>query len=294
MFGIKTLFKKRTAEQPERRIEFFKKKFKKAQQKRVRVQERKQRLKAYVERAGFEISIKRLNRVFFNIAIGVNLVVSAFLIYYFSVAYGITWGTIVASMVVLWFCIFVLLIIAMWVVFYLAVDLKIFKRKVDIEEVSKRFENNLRTAVILGPHMVEFELGNLYYEYESMVDIIRDHLNRQGVQIIENSPNRAGHNVAKIYELIDPAQVAVGILADDEVSDYESINSVISYLIGYAMAKGNKILVFQRLPCKKSMLDLYGLTRFVKGADDLNLVFSKLMPNLITDKIPRSYLGPLD
>ena len=55
MFGIKTLFKKRTAEQPERRIEFFKKKFKKAQQKRVRVQERKQRLKAYVERAGFEI-----------------------------------------------------------------------------------------------------------------------------------------------------------------------------------------------------------------------------------------------
>ena len=168
------------------------------------------------------------------------------------------------------------------------------ERKVDIEEVSKRFENNLRTAVILGPHMVEFELGNLYYEYESMVDIIRDHLNRQGVQIIENSPNRAGHNVAKIYELIDPAQVAVGILADDEVSDYESINSVISYLIGYAMAKGNKILVFQRLPCKKSMLDLYGLTRFVKGADDLNLVFSKLMPNLITDKIPRSYLGPLD
>jgi len=139
MFGIKTLFKKRTAEQPERRIEFFKKKFKKAQQKRVRVQERKQRLKAYVERAGFEISIKRLNRVFFNIAIGVNLVVSAFLIYYFSVAYGITWGTIVASMVVLWFCIFVLLIIAMWVVFYLAVDLKIFKRKVDIEEVLPDF-----------------------------------------------------------------------------------------------------------------------------------------------------------
>ena len=39
----------------------------------------------------------------------------------------------------LWVFIFVLLIIALWLVFYLAVDLKIFKRKGDIEEVLPDF-----------------------------------------------------------------------------------------------------------------------------------------------------------
>ena len=125
--------------QPERRIEFFKKKFKKAQQKKITAQERKQRIKAYLERAGLEINQQKLFKIFFNIAVVMNLVISAWLIYYFSVSYGITWGTVFATMVVLWTFIFVLLIFAMWVMFYLAVDLKIFKRRVDIEEVLPDF-----------------------------------------------------------------------------------------------------------------------------------------------------------
>ena len=53
--------------------------------------------------------------------------------------YGISWGAIFASMVVLWVFVFLFLIFAMWIMFYLAVDLKIFKRKVDIEEVLPDF-----------------------------------------------------------------------------------------------------------------------------------------------------------
>lgn len=139
MFNVKNLFKKRTEEKPERRIDFFKKKFKKTKDKELIAQERKQRLKAYFERAGVEVNTQKLFKVFFNIAVVINLAVSGWLIYYFSTNYGISWGTIAASMLVLWILIFVLLIFAMWIMFYLAVDLKIFKRKVDIEEVLPDF-----------------------------------------------------------------------------------------------------------------------------------------------------------
>ena len=140
MFSIKNLFKKKTGiAQPERRIDFLKKKYKKAQQKKITAQERKQKIKYYIERAGLEISPQKLSKTFFNIAILINLAISSYLIYYFSVTYGITWGTVVASMIVLWVFIFVILIFALWIMFYLAVDLKIFRRKVDIEEVLPDF-----------------------------------------------------------------------------------------------------------------------------------------------------------
>ena len=139
MFSIKNIFRKKTDVKPERRIEFFKKKFKKAQQKKLMAQERRQRIRDYLERAGLEINVQKLSKTFFNIAVFINLAISAYLIYYFSVTYGITWGTVAASMIVLWVFIFVLLVFALWVMFYLAVDLKIFRRKVDVEEVLPDF-----------------------------------------------------------------------------------------------------------------------------------------------------------
>ena len=140
MFNIKNLFKKKTdAAQPEKRIEFFKREFKKEQKKKLMAQERRQRIKDYLDRAGLEINTQKLSKTFFNIAVLINLAVSAYLIYYFSVSYGISYSTIFASMIVLWVFIFVILIFALWVMFYFAVDLKIFKRKVDVEEVLPDF-----------------------------------------------------------------------------------------------------------------------------------------------------------
>ncbi|MAG91141.1 hypothetical protein CMO83_00525 [Candidatus Woesearchaeota archaeon] len=139
MFKLKNIFKKKSEPQPERKIDFYKKKYKKAQQKKLKAKERKQRLRDYIGRAGFEVSTKKLHKIFFNIAIVINLLISSFLIYHFSVTFGITWGTVVASMIVLWIFVFILLIIALWVIFYVAVDLKIFRRKVDIEEVLPDF-----------------------------------------------------------------------------------------------------------------------------------------------------------
>ncbi len=140
MLNIKNLFKKKTdAAQPMKKIEFFKKKFIKSQKKQIRAQARRQRVKIYFERAGLDLNPKKLFKIFFNIAIVINLAISAYLIYFFSTNYGITWGTVVASMVVLWVFIFVLLVFALWIMFYLAVDLKIFRRKLDVEDVLPDF-----------------------------------------------------------------------------------------------------------------------------------------------------------
>ncbi len=142
MFKIKSIFKKKTdAAKPDNSIEFLKKKFKQAQQKKLIAQERRQRIKDYIERAGLEVSIQKLSKTFFNIAVLINLTISAYLIYYFSVNIfsDLTWFTIAAAMIVLWVFVFVLLVFALWIIFYLAVDLKIFKRKVDIEDVLPDF-----------------------------------------------------------------------------------------------------------------------------------------------------------
>ncbi|MBI3027535.1 type II secretion system F family protein [Candidatus Woesearchaeota archaeon] len=140
MFKIKSIFKKETEElHPQRNIELLKKRFIKKQQKKLVSQERRQRIRDYIERAGFDVNHQKLSKTFFNIAIVINLAISAWLIYYFSVNYGISWGTIVSSMIVLWVFIFVLLLFSMWILFYIAVDLKTFRRKVDIEEVLPDF-----------------------------------------------------------------------------------------------------------------------------------------------------------
>lgn len=140
MFNIKNPLKKKADAVPtERRIDFYKNQVKNAQQKKLMALQRKQRIKDYLERAGLEVSAQKLLKTFFNIAVFINLGISAYLIYHFSVTYGISWATVISSMIILWILIFVLLIFSLWAMFYLAVDLKIYKRKVDIEDVLPDF-----------------------------------------------------------------------------------------------------------------------------------------------------------
>src|SRR3989338_1291342 len=140
MLSIKSLFrKKRNEAKPEGKIDLLKQKYKKLQEKKQKAQLRKERIREYIGRAGFEINFDRLKKILFNTAILINLLISAFLIYYFSVTYGISWSTVVASMIALWVLVFVFIIIALWVIFYVAVDLRIFKRQVAIEEVLPDF-----------------------------------------------------------------------------------------------------------------------------------------------------------
>jgi len=140
MLSIKNIFKRKgTSAKPEKRIEFFKNKLKNYEEKRLKVQRRKQRIKEYLERAGLNINAQKISKIIFNLAILVNLLISAYLIYYFSANYGITWGTVALSMILIWVFAFVILIFLLWIMFYFIVDLRIFKRKADIEDVLPDF-----------------------------------------------------------------------------------------------------------------------------------------------------------
>lgn len=134
-----SLFRKKHDAPAEGHIEHFKKELRKQEKKRATALERKHRLLSYVERAGLTISPKLLSKIFFNAAIAINLVISAFLIYHFSTNFGITWGTILLSIAAVWILLFVILLFVLWVLFYVVVDLKIFKRKIDIEDVLPDF-----------------------------------------------------------------------------------------------------------------------------------------------------------
>ena len=136
---IKNVFTKKRLPYQQSRIEFYKRKYKKEQQRKLNAQARRQRLKDYIGRAGIDISPQKLFKIFFNTAVLINLLISSYLIYYFSENYGITWSTVFVSLLVLWVFIFVFLIFAIWIMFYLFVDLRIFKRKLDIEDVLPDF-----------------------------------------------------------------------------------------------------------------------------------------------------------
>jgi pilus assembly protein TadC len=134
-FNILGFFGKKKIEKKERSIEYFKKQIKLKGKKKTVVQERRHKLRFYLEKAGLSIDPKSLSKKLFNLCVFINLVASAFLIYHFSVTWGITWSTILVSIATLWALVFIVLLFILWVLFYIVIDLKIFKRKVDIEDV---------------------------------------------------------------------------------------------------------------------------------------------------------------
>jgi len=130
--------KKKKAEEV-KSLEYYKKSVKKKVKKRALAIERRHKLSFYLERAGLSIRPESLSKNIFNVSVFINLIISAFLIFHFSTTYGITWTTILLSIIALWILVFVILVFILWVFFYVLVDLKIFKRKLDIEDVLPDF-----------------------------------------------------------------------------------------------------------------------------------------------------------
>ena len=116
-------------------FEYLKGKEKNQQEKKALIQERKQKLRFYLEKSGLDIDPSKLSKKIFNINIFINLTISAALIYHFFTTSGITWTTIFVSLASLWVFVFFILLYVLWALFYLAVDLKIYKRRLDLEDV---------------------------------------------------------------------------------------------------------------------------------------------------------------
>ena len=140
MINLKNIFKRKTnTDHPEKRIESLKKKFGNKYKKKIISQYRRQRIKYYLERAGIDVNSQKLSEIFFHISVITTLAISLYLLYYFSITHGISWTTISVSLFVLWVFVFMLLLFAFWIIFYIVVDLRIYKRKIELEEVLPDF-----------------------------------------------------------------------------------------------------------------------------------------------------------
>jgi Flp pilus assembly protein TadB len=97
-------------------------------------------LKPYMERAGFHgIEVAKLNKYFFNAGIAVNLILSAYLLYYFSTNFGYDIPRVLFVIVLVWTFLFIFLLFIIWLLFHFVLDLRIFQRKIMIEEVLPDF-----------------------------------------------------------------------------------------------------------------------------------------------------------
>ncbi len=115
------------------------KKAEKKPEKRQLIQIRKRRLRYYLDRAGIDTDPHLITKKIFNLCVLITLIISAFLIYHFYSTLGFTLGNVVLIMLALWVPIFLILLALFWIIFYFILDLKIFKRKSDIEEVLPDF-----------------------------------------------------------------------------------------------------------------------------------------------------------
>lgn len=139
MFDLRKLTKTNKEQKKETRFNYLKKRLEKKKLKRVSLQERKRNLRFYLERAGIGISPKIVSKRLFDLCVFINLAISSYLIYYFSVNFGFTWTKIATAMLGLWVFVFIMLLFSIWVLFYIALDLRVFKRKINIEDVLPDF-----------------------------------------------------------------------------------------------------------------------------------------------------------
>ncbi len=114
-------------------------KLQKKKKKMMMMEHHRARLKYYMEKAGFAVESHKLSKIIFDLCIVINLLVSFYLIYRFStdLKYGFLYVTFVMFLV--WVVVFITLLLSLWLLFYIIIDLRIFKRKVGIEEVLADF-----------------------------------------------------------------------------------------------------------------------------------------------------------
>jgi hypothetical protein len=140
-----------------------------------------------------------------------------------------------------------------------------------------------RTSVLFGPDELDLQLQGVDKKYQCMIDILETHLRAYGFKAACEVSRRGSHKQVSFLRLVDSASAVCGLLVADTVNKHEEINSIVSLLLGYALAKGKKILVFQHTPCSKPMINLRGVVESVNGPKHL----AKICPTMIDKYLAR-------
>ena len=134
-----------------------------------------------------------------------------------------------------------------------------------------------RISAVFGPNDISLQSHGLDEGYHRMVDILMAHLRACSFKMARDVVAGGSHKMANLRSLIDSASAVCGLWVADTVEEHEEINSIVALLLGYALAKGKRILVFQHTPCCKSMIDLCGVVQPIQGPGHL----AKICPAMI-------------
>ena len=149
MMGFKLIKKKRQVLKGEEAIKEIaeakkKEEYLKVKKQKEKAEKRKERktkhsLKYFLTKAGIEIDSKKVAIRVFNITIVINLILSAYLVYFFSRSVEYTLTYIIVIMIVLWVLAFALILFVLWIMLYVMLDFKMMQRRLSLEEVLPDF-----------------------------------------------------------------------------------------------------------------------------------------------------------
>ena len=101
--------------------------------------DRKKLVNSYLQKAGLKIDSAGLSRLMFRVSVGVTFLFTCWILYFFSNSGGVTWGKIVLDMFMVWTLGLGAIIVILRILFYIWIDVQIFKRRIEIEEILPDF-----------------------------------------------------------------------------------------------------------------------------------------------------------
>ncbi len=96
-------------------------------------------LKFYLEKAGIDVESGKFSLYVFRLAVFINLVISLYLIYRFSTDMKIDVLYVTIAMTFVWVIAFFFILFIVWFFIFVMIDLRVFKRRIGIEDVLPDF-----------------------------------------------------------------------------------------------------------------------------------------------------------
>jgi Flp pilus assembly protein TadB len=135
----------------------------------------KRKFAASLEKAGLKAHEDKLTKIIFNFAIVTNVIVSACLIYYFSLVNTTSILYLLTLTLVIWTIGFGILIVLGWLFLYAIIDVRIYQRRIGIEAVLPDFlqltSANIRAGMPIDQalwHAIRPNFGVLAKEMEDV------------------------------------------------------------------------------------------------------------------------------
>ena len=112
---------------------------KKLLEKRLKKQTKHFQLGNHLAKAGIAIQTHILSRGLFRSTLVVNLILTVFFLLFFAKKQGFTLPYVILILILVWTLVFAIFLGLIWLAFYLFLDLRIFNRKLSMEEVLPDF-----------------------------------------------------------------------------------------------------------------------------------------------------------